>query len=83
MNAAGTIAPAEKEPVMIPEEIGTTAGAIWQALAGGGASTLPKLRKNVNGQAPVFDWAIGWLAREDKITITREKRSFVVHLKEM
>jgi Winged helix-turn-helix domain (DUF2582) len=83
MNAAGAIAAAEKEPVMIQEEIGKTAGAIWQALAEGGASTLPKLRKSVNGHAPVFDWAIGWLAREDKITITQEKRSFVVHLREM
>jgi hypothetical protein len=81
MNAAGTIAPAEKEPAMIQEEIGRTAGAIWRVLDGGGASTLPKLRKSVNGDPPVFDWAIGWLAREDKITIRREKRSFVVDLR--
>jgi Winged helix-turn-helix domain (DUF2582) len=72
----------EKEPAMLQEEIGAAAGAIWRALAGNGGYTLPKLRKSVDCQAPVFDWAIGWLARENKIAITREKKSFLVHLKE-
>lgn len=67
---------------MLQEEIGTAAGAIWRALAGNGGYTLAKLRKSVDCQAPVFDWAVGWLARENKIAITREKRSFLVHLKE-
>jgi hypothetical protein len=44
--------------------------------------SLAKLKKGVNGKTPVFDWAIGWLAREDKIVITREKRSFRVRLKD-
>jgi hypothetical protein len=34
----------------------------------------------VNGKTPIFDWAVGWLAREDKVVITREKRSFRVSL---
>jgi len=34
------------------------------------------------GESPLFDWAIGWLAREDKIAITPEKRSFRVQLKD-
>ena len=38
--------------------------------------------KEVNGKSLVFDWAVGWLAREDKIVITREKRSFQLRLKE-
>ena len=67
---------------MMQGEIGTTAGAIWKALNGNGGSTLTKLRKEVECQAPVFDWAIGWLAREDKIAITRGKRSFQVRLKD-
>jgi hypothetical protein len=82
MSAAKTIEAAGKESAMLQEEIGTAAGAIWRALADDGECTLPKLRKRVDCKAPVFDWAIGWLAREDKITITREKRSFLVHLKE-
>lgn len=68
--------------MIVEEEIGKAAGAIWQALAANGACSLPKLRKSIDCQAPVFDWAIGWLARENKIAIAREKRSFLVRLKE-
>ena len=64
------------------EEIGITAGAIWQALNTLGDLSLVRLKKEVKRKTPVFDWAIGWLAREDKIVITREKRSFRVRLKE-
>jgi hypothetical protein len=60
-------------------EIGVIAGAIWQALDGNGGYTLPKLREKIDCKAPVFDWAIGWLAREGKIAITPAKRSFLVH----
>jgi len=63
------------------EEIGTMAGAIWHALDVNGELTLAKLKKEVKGAAPVFDWAVGWLAREDKITLTREKRSVRVCLR--
>jgi hypothetical protein len=64
------------------EEIGITAGVIWQALSTKGELSLAKLNREVKGDAPIFDWAIGWLAREDKVVITRKKRSFCVRLKE-
>ena len=64
------------------EEIGTIAGAIWQVLNAKGELSLPRLKKEVNGTTPLFDWAIGWLAREDRILITPEKRSFRVRLKD-
>jgi Winged helix-turn-helix domain (DUF2582) len=63
------------------KEIGATAGIIWHALNDRGGLSLAKLKKEVNGKSPVFDWAVGWLAREDKVVITREKRSFRVSLK--
>ena len=63
------------------EEIGITAGAIWHLLDTEGELSLAQLKKEVNGKTPVFDWAVGWLAREDKITITRETRSFRLSLK--
>jgi Winged helix-turn-helix domain (DUF2582) len=63
------------------EEIGKLAGEIWHALDMNGEMTLAKLKKEVNGESPVFDWAIGWLAREDKIDLTREKRTVRVCLK--
>jgi Winged helix-turn-helix domain (DUF2582) len=64
------------------EEIGITAGVIWQALNANGEMSLAALRRDVNGKAPITDWAIGWLAREDKIIVTREKRSYLFRLKE-
>lgn len=63
------------------ETIGTVAGAIWHALEANGEMTLAKLKKEVKAESPLFDWAIGWLAREDKIVLTREKRSFSACLK--
>ncbi len=56
------------------EEIGTLAGVIWQALDGKSALALAQLKKEVKGKSPLFDWAIGWLAREDKIVLTPAKR---------
>jgi Winged helix-turn-helix domain (DUF2582) len=63
------------------DEIGTEAAVIWQALNGKSGLSLVQLKKEVKGKSPLFEWAIGWLAREDKIVITREKRSFRVELR--
>jgi Winged helix-turn-helix domain (DUF2582) len=63
------------------EEIGTMAGTIWQALEANGETTLSRLKKELNAASPLFDWAIGWLAREDKIMLTVDKRSTRVCLK--
>ena len=64
------------------EEIGKTAGAIWDALNTRGEQSLSELKKAVKGKEPTFDWAIGWLARENHIVITPEKRSFRIRLRE-
>jgi hypothetical protein len=64
------------------EQTGVVAGAIWEALNTKGEMTLAKLKAAVKAPAPVFDWAIGWLAREDKIVITPKQRSYSVRLKE-
>ena len=65
----------------VQEEIGSTAGIIWHALGDKGELSPAQLRRTVNGKTPVFDWAVGWLAREDKIVITRRQRSFCLRLK--
>ena len=41
-----------------------------------------QLKRAAKTKTPLFDWAIGWLAREDKILITFEKRSFRIKLKD-
>ena len=64
------------------EQIGMTAGAVWQALNTKGELSLAQLKKAVKDEPPLFDWAIGWLAREDKIVITQERHSFRIRLRE-
>jgi hypothetical protein len=64
------------------EEIGTAACCVWQALNTKGELSLAQLKKEVKAKAPLFDSAIGWLAREDRIAITRKKRSFRIRLRE-
>src|SRR5882762_3731724 len=46
-----------------------------------GEFSLAQLKKLVEGTGPIFDWAIGWLAREGKVVLTTKKRSFSIRLK--
>ena len=62
-------------------DIGQTAGAIWRALNARGELSLAQLKKEVDATGHLFDWAVGWLAREDKIVITPKKRSVAIRLK--
>ena len=64
------------------EEIGSAAGMIWHTLDAKGELSLAQLKREVDGKTPIFDWAIGWLSREDKVVITQEKRSFCIRLTE-
>lgn len=63
------------------EEIGTMAGVIWHTLEANGEMTLTKLKNDLKARSPLFDWAIGWLAREDKIMLTTEKKSTRIGLR--
>ena len=63
------------------EDIGQMAGAVWHSLKTRGELSLAQLKKEANAKSPMFDWAIGWLAREDKIVITPKGRSFTIRLK--
>ena len=65
----------------IKEQVGTTAGKIWQELSEGGPRTVAQLKKKLNGQGDIVNFAVGWLAREDKVEIVPDKRNFRVHLK--
>jgi len=62
------------------KEIGVAAGTIWKVLHTQGELTLSQLKKQTKAKTPLFDWAIGWLEREDKITLTQQKRSIRVRL---
>lgn len=64
----------------LEEDIGQMAGAIWHALNTHGEISLSRLKKLVEGKGPIFEWAIGWLAREGKVVLTRKKHSFSIRL---
>ena len=63
------------------EQVGVTAGKVWHALNDSGPQTLAQLKKKLNGSGELVSFALGWLAREDKIDIFQEKRSLKVTLK--
>jgi hypothetical protein len=65
----------------IQTEIGETAGKVWQALSDEGPQTVVQLKKRVAGSNEVLYFALGWLAREDKVEIVPGKNSFRVQLR--
>ncbi|MBQ5388193.1 MAG: winged helix-turn-helix domain-containing protein [Paludibacteraceae bacterium] len=54
---------------MITTKIGENAGLIWNALQGG-ALTLKALKKATKLKNDELYLALGWLAREDKVSFT-------------
>ncbi len=65
----------------IKYQVGTTAGEVWRVLNDGRPQTLAQIKKKVNGASDLVTLALGWLAREDRVEITEEKRNFRVQLK--
>ena len=63
------------------EHVGVTAGKVWHLLNDFGPQTVAQLKKRLSGSGQLVDFALGWLAREDKIDISQEKKSFKVALK--
>ena len=63
------------------EEIGLMAGKIWHALEAKGEMSVAALKKAIGTREPSADWAIGWLAREDKIVLRRERNMVKVALR--
>ena len=62
-------------------QVGETAGKIWHLLNDEGPLTIPQLKKKLNGSGELLSFALGWLAREEKVDITQEKKSFKVALR--
>ena len=62
-------------------QVGETAGKIWHLLSEEGPHTVSQLKKKLNGSGELVNFALGWLAREDKVDIKHEKRVFTVALR--
>ena len=62
-------------------QVGETAGKIWHVLNDEGPQTIPQLKKKLNGSGELLSFALGWLAREDKVDISQEKKNIIVALR--
>lgn len=63
------------------EKVGTIAGQIWNALNENGALNTKDLKKaaKVKTDKEIF-LGLGWLLREDKVTLTEAEKDIVVAL---
>ena len=61
--------------------VGETAGKIWHLLNDEGPQTTQQLKKKLNGSGEILSYALGWLAREDKVDIRQEKKIVTVALR--
>ena len=62
------------------QQIGESAGAIWRVLNDLGPTSLARLPKLTDSSKDAVLLGIGWLAREDKITIEDRGRVKMVSL---
>lgn len=62
------------------QEIGLMAGKIWQTLETKGEMSVAALKKALGTRELTADWALGWLARENKIVLRKERNTVKVSL---
>jgi Winged helix-turn-helix domain (DUF2582) len=61
-------------------QIGETAGAVWEALSKQGPLTLAALMEEVNAPQSLFFMAVGWLSREEKLQFESADGDYLVRL---
>ena len=66
---------------MLQEKAGETAGKIWTVLYEKGAMTLKQIKKAAKINEKDFYLGLGWLLREDKLTIDEESSEATFELK--
>ena len=71
---------ATTSPVSCIAQIGETAGIAWRVLSENGPLTMAKLVKAVGEPRDAVMQAVGWLAREGKISIDDEGRNRKISL---
>ena len=66
---------------MLQEKAGERAGKIWTVLNEKGAMTLKQIKKAAKINEKDFYLGLGWLLREDKLTIDEESSEATFELK--
>jgi hypothetical protein len=69
------------ERAISDEEIGHVAGDVWGLLNQDDGQTLAAIKKSINAPADLTLAAIGWLAREGKLTFSQSGRSVTISLR--
>lgn len=62
-------------------QIGEMAGVVWHVLDEHGPLTLAKLVKQIDAPRDAVMQALGWLAREEKLSIEETSRGKIVTLR--
>ena len=62
-------------------EIGETAGLVWTTLSKSGPMSLAQLVKKLGKPRDLVMQALGWLAREGKISIEEDGRRRIISLR--
>ncbi len=60
--------------------IGENAGRIWKTLSAKGPMNVSQLKRSTRLDDKHLYFALGWLARENKIEFTTDKRQIIVAL---
>ena len=63
------------------EQIGEAAGHVWKELSQQGPMNVNRLKESVGVSAELLNQALGWLAREDKLSFLKNGRSVKISLK--
>lgn len=62
-------------------DIGESAGRIWQYLSENSPAALEQMNTSLKLKESLFYMAIGWLAREDKLTFEEAGKTMKLSLK--
>lgn len=65
----------------LQEQIGFSAGMIYDYLNNNGESSFSKMKKELDLKGNFADLGLGWLAREDKVEISKKGTAVSVRLK--
>ena len=67
---------------LLEKEIGEAAGKVWSSLRAKGPMAKTRIPKETGISAQLANQAVGWLAREGKLVIQKDKKVDLIGLKE-
>ncbi len=75
------MATSKKVSLTLEEQIGFSAGEIYEYLHNNGTTTFAKMKKDLDLKGNFADLGLGWLARENKVDIQQKGPAVKVSLR--